>query len=119
MEANPVSILEALAAEVPVVAPSVGSVGETVLDGKTGRLVPPGDVEAAAAAVIDLLTHPDRADAMGRAGREHVLAHWSIGQMVGGFQELLAGVYRAKADGRPQSMAAPPPDQRKTVTSKP
>ena len=41
MEANPASILEAMACEKPVVATRVGSVPETVLDGRTGYLVPP------------------------------------------------------------------------------
>ncbi len=42
MEANPISILEAMAAEKPVVATRVGSIEQTVTDGKTGYLVPPG-----------------------------------------------------------------------------
>ncbi|MBN2217162.1 MAG: glycosyltransferase [Pirellulales bacterium] len=100
MEANPVSILEAMAAEKPVVAPAVGSVGETVVDGKTGRLFPPGDVEAAAAAVIELLADRERAAAMGRAGRETVLARWSIDRMVEGHEALISEIYQNKAVGQ-------------------
>ena len=91
MEANPVSILEAMAAEKPVVGTRVGSVAETVLDGKTGYLVAPGATEELAARMIQLLGDPQQAAVMGRAGREHVVAHGSIERMVAGYQDLLGG----------------------------
>ncbi|HLA83653.1 MAG TPA: glycosyltransferase [Thermoguttaceae bacterium] len=115
MEANPVSILEALSAEKPVVAPRVGSIGETVLDGKTGRLYDPGDVDAAARAVVELLADPKQAAAMGRAGRELVLAQWSVDRMVHGYEELLSDIYRAKSSVQRQSSQAAPTDPRKSV----
>ena len=96
MEANPVSILEAMAAEKPVVATRVGSVPETVRDGVTGLLVPPGEAESIAAATVELLTEPHRAGAMGRAGREEVIAHWSVQRMVEGYEDMIAEIYRAK-----------------------
>jgi glycosyltransferase involved in cell wall biosynthesis len=97
MEANPISILEAMAAEKPVISTRVGSVSETVLDGRTGWLVPPGDAEQLAARMVELLADPPRAAAMGRAGREQVVAHWSIAQTVAGYQDLLEDIYSAKA----------------------
>ncbi|NLE40194.1 MAG: glycosyltransferase [Pirellulaceae bacterium] len=118
MEANPVSILEAMACEKPVVAPSVGSVPETVLDGKTGRLVAPGDEGAMVEAVVELLGAPDRAAAMGREGREEVLLHWSIDRMIDGFESLFEDIYQRKATaGRPTSSVAPPAG-RQTVDSR-
>ena len=96
MEANPVSILEAMASEKPVVATRVGSVPETVRHGVTGLLVPPGDARQIAAATIELLHEPGRAAAMGRAGREEVIAHWSVDRMVLGYEDLIAGIYREK-----------------------
>ncbi len=96
VEANPVSILEAMASERPVVATAVGSVGETVIEGRTGHLVPPGDAVALASRVAALLRDPERAAAMGRAGREHVLSHWSVDRMVRGYEELIAEIYRGK-----------------------
>jgi glycosyltransferase involved in cell wall biosynthesis len=99
MEANPVSILEAMASEKPVVATRVGSVPETVLDRQTGYLVPPGDARQMADRVIELFGDPDLAARMGRAGREHVVAHWSVERMVDGYQELICGIYAAKCGG--------------------
>ncbi len=97
MEANPISILEAMACEKPVVATRVGSVPETVLDGRTGYLVPPGDAHGLARHTLELLCHPDHAALLGRAGREQVIAHWSVERMVKGYQDLIAGLYEAKA----------------------
>ena len=97
MEANPISILEAMACEKPVVAPRVGSIGETVLDGETGYLVEPNDASALAEKVVALLADEEWAAAMGRAGREHVITNWSIRQTVEGYQDLIAGTYDAKA----------------------
>ena len=100
MEANPVSIMEAMACEKPVVATRVGSVPETVLDGRTGYLAPPGDAYELAGRTLDLLCHPDHAALLGRAGREQVIAHWSVDRMVKGYQDLIAELYEKKAVGR-------------------
>jgi len=99
-EANPVSIMEAMASEKPVVATRVGSVPETVLHGETGYLAPPGDAEQIADRVVELFADPQRAKQMGRAGREHVVAHWSVERMVQGYQELIREIYTAKCDRR-------------------
>jgi glycosyltransferase involved in cell wall biosynthesis len=63
--------LEAGAVGRPVVATSVGGLKDVVLDGETGVLVPPRDPEALAFAIDALLREPERADALGRAGRSH------------------------------------------------
>jgi glycosyltransferase involved in cell wall biosynthesis len=99
MEANPVSILEAMACEKPVVATRVGSVPETVLDGRTGFVAPPGDAEQIALRIMELLKNPARAAAFGRAGREEVIAHWSIERMVRGYEDLLEQIYECKVQG--------------------
>ena len=99
MEANPASILEAMACEKPVVATRVGSVPETVIDGRTGYLAPPGDAYEFAERTLELLCHPDHAALLGRAGRENVIAHWSVQRMVEGYQDLIADIYEAKVAG--------------------
>jgi glycosyltransferase involved in cell wall biosynthesis len=64
--------LEAMACGRPVVASSSGGIVESVRNGVTGWLVAPGDPEALAGKVVDLLGEPDRAAAMGLAGRRRV-----------------------------------------------
>jgi glycosyltransferase involved in cell wall biosynthesis len=96
MEANPVCLLEAMACEKPVVATDVGSISETVSDGQTGYLVPPGDVATLADRLVALLEDRQLAAAMGRSGREKVLARWSTERMVEGYQDLIGEIYASK-----------------------
>ncbi|HEY3261465.1 MAG TPA: glycogen synthase [Pseudonocardiaceae bacterium] len=71
--------LEAMACGTAVVASKIGGIPEVVADGETGLLVPPDDPYSLAAALNELARDPDRAAAMGRAGRERAIAHfdWS------------------------------------------
>jgi glycosyltransferase involved in cell wall biosynthesis len=69
---QPVSVLEAFAAGVPVVSTPTGDIANMVHDGETGLLVPAGDPAAMAKAVISLLEDPDRAAAMARRARGEV-----------------------------------------------
>jgi glycosyltransferase involved in cell wall biosynthesis len=77
-EGLPRSILEAMAAAVPVVATNVGGNAELVVTERTGLLVPPRDPNALAAAIEKLLRAPDTAREMGRAGRLMVEQHFSL-----------------------------------------
>ncbi|MBN1164006.1 MAG: glycosyltransferase family 4 protein [Candidatus Krumholzibacteriota bacterium] len=72
-EGMPRSVLEAMAAELPVVATDIRGCREEVVDGETGILVPVGDYRALGEAIRELLTDRDRADRMGEAGRARVL----------------------------------------------
>lgn len=95
-EASPVSILEALACGVPVVASNVGSVRETVVDGETGRLFPIGDLAAFVTATVDLLKSPADRQRLGAEGRRRVEARWSLDAMVRGYEQLIERIYAAK-----------------------
>lgn len=101
MEANPLSVLEAMACGKPVVATRVGSVPTNVLDGLTGFLVPPGDVAAMADRCGLLLSSPQLRQEMGRAGRQHVLARASLEVTVRGYQELICALYHLKVANAP------------------
>ena len=109
-EASPVSILEALACGVPVVASNVGSVCETVVDGETGRLFPAGDLAAFVAATVGLLNSPADRERMVAEGRRRVEARWSLDAMVRGYEQLIERIYAAKMapSGLAKPAAAPP-----------
>ena len=95
-EASPVSILEALACEVPVVATDVGSVAESVVEGETGRLVQPGNIPAFSDAIASLLSDPADRERMGQNGRRHVLESGSLDAMVRGYENLVIATYDEK-----------------------
>ena len=87
-EASPNVIIEAMAAGLPVIASRVGGIPELVTDGATGHLVPPADPNALAAAILDLLEHPDRARAFGQAARARIQQQYSFDKMVAQFESL-------------------------------
>jgi glycosyltransferase involved in cell wall biosynthesis len=65
-------LLEAMAASKAVVASGIPGVNEVVVDGETGRLVPPMNVERLADAIAWMIEHPAERGTMGRAGRARV-----------------------------------------------
>jgi glycosyltransferase involved in cell wall biosynthesis len=97
IEANPVSILEAMATEKPVVATNVGSVARSVEHGKSGYLVAPGDEAELAMRLTELLNDRPKCQMMGRTGRTFVVENASIERMIDGYQSLLANTYQRKA----------------------
>ena len=96
MEANPVSILEALASGKPVIAPRVGSIGETVINGQTGFLTEPNDSQQVVKRLCELFANPALARQLGQQGRASVVAHWSLERMVEGYQQWIAEIYSRK-----------------------
>ncbi len=85
-EGTPVSVIEALAAGVPVVSTAVGGVPDLLCQGDWGRLVPPDDSAALSEAVIDTLAHPPQSEKF----RAPVVAQYGIDRLT----ENLAGLYR-------------------------
>ncbi|WP_214368534.1 glycosyltransferase family 4 protein [Pseudonocardia sp. H11422] len=84
-------LLEASACGVPVVAGDSGGAPETVLEGRTGHVVGGRDTAALTEALARLLADPDRARAMGAAGREWMVREWSWPRLVRRLQGLLDG----------------------------
>jgi glycosyltransferase involved in cell wall biosynthesis len=81
-EAFPISLLEAMACGRPAVCTAVGGVPEVFNDGESGYLVPPKDPQRLASRLLSLLSDPDTARRMGRAGRDRVEAEFSLDQSV-------------------------------------
>jgi glycosyltransferase involved in cell wall biosynthesis len=80
-EALGTSYIEAQAMGVPVIGTRVGGVPDTMIEGKTGLLVPPHDPPALADAIIALASDPERRRAMGEAGRRRVLDEYTVQRM--------------------------------------
>jgi glycosyltransferase involved in cell wall biosynthesis len=89
-EATSQVILQALAVGTPVIATSIGGSPEVIRDGETGRLVPPNDAPALAAAMTAALRDPERARAMARAGQTFVRERLSLDAQMA----ITTGVYR-------------------------
>jgi glycosyltransferase involved in cell wall biosynthesis len=74
---SPLKLFECMAAGCPTVAAAIGQIGEVVEHGRTGWLYPAGDDAALAGALELLLGDPERARAIGAAGRAEVLSSYS------------------------------------------
>jgi L-malate glycosyltransferase len=81
-EAASLTLLEAMASGLPVVVTAVGGNPEIVRHGAEGLLVPRRDAAATAAALLQLLEHPETAAAMGSAGRKCVEERYQLSRTI-------------------------------------
>lgn len=102
IEGLPGVVLEAAARGVPVVATAVGSVGEAVIDGETGLLVPPGDPVALADALVAVLTDACLARRLGAAAGRRVKEAFSIRSVVNRFEDVYLRLLAARRAGLAQ-----------------
>jgi glycosyltransferase involved in cell wall biosynthesis len=123
-EAQGISILEAMARRVPVVASAVGGIPEVVADGVSGLLIPPADPAALAAALSRLAASPALRARMGEAGYRIVAERFSmeahVRQVEALYDEELARVgalasLRNGRSGRRSGSSAPRPRGRATL----
>ncbi|MEQ8839114.1 MAG: glycosyltransferase, partial [Lacipirellulaceae bacterium] len=108
-EASPVSVLEALASGVPVVASEVGSVRETVVDGETGLLFQAGDQPAYVSAMTKLLQNEALRVYLGENGRKRVMEKWSLDGMTRGYEQLIERIYSSKRNPRIEAATSKSP----------
>ena len=99
MEGLGVSLLQASAARVPIIASRAGGMPEAVRDGINGLLIAPGDIAALAAAMNRLLDDAALRTRMGEAGRALVLDEFSVEAMCEGN----LAIYRKVLEGHGKS----------------
>ena len=88
VEGEPVSVLEAMEAALPVVAAQAGGIPELVQDGVTGILAPPNDLDGFCLALERLISDSALRQRLGNAGRERVRTLFSAQRMTEEFQQL-------------------------------
>ena len=91
------TILEAMACEIPIVATDVGGNREIVNPPECGLIVPPRDPQALAEAYLELLLDPPRRLQMGRAARVRVIAQFSLNSMVQQYENLYSEILQKKS----------------------
>jgi glycosyltransferase involved in cell wall biosynthesis len=94
MEGIPMALMEALAAEIPVVATAISGIPELVRDGETGLLVPERDAAALAEALLRLYTDRDLGRRLASAGRQLVLREFNLEQSVAQLRALFERDWR-------------------------
>ncbi len=82
------TILEAMASGLPVLATSVGGNADLVVPGSTGDIVPPGDAQALASAMVSLVQNPERARAWGSLGRQRAESSFSLSAMLDSYEGI-------------------------------
>ena len=87
-EGNPLAVMEAMAAGLPVISTAVGGVPELVESGRSGILVPPRDRAALTEAMARLIAYPDERRAMGRAASARAVASFGLERMAQGYVQV-------------------------------
>ncbi|MDN5859294.1 MAG: glycosyltransferase family 4 protein [Pseudonocardia sp.] len=95
-EGMPVSLLEAMACEVPVITTDIRGCREAVADGEAGLIVPPRDAGALSDALRRLAADPDLRDAIGKAGRRHIEAVHTIDRALAPITDLYKRIARKR-----------------------
>jgi glycosyltransferase involved in cell wall biosynthesis len=96
-EGTPVSVMEALAAQRPVVATRVGGTPDVIRDGVDGYLVEVGDANALSERLAGLANDPERRARMGAKGREQVLGRYAVERLVDDIDRLYRSLLDAHA----------------------
>lgn len=107
-EVLPLVISEAMAFERPIVASRIDGIPEAIDDGVEGLLVPPGDADALANAVLRLYGSAEERQKMGHAGRKRVIKQFSYETMSRAYRELMDTVTSSAAAAREAAVVKPP-----------
>ena len=99
-EGLPNALLEAMAAGLPCIATRVSGNEDVIMDGECGLLVPPGDPDALAAALIRVLTRPAEARVLGRAARDRIIRFYDRRDLMRQLEALYARLVDANRGRR-------------------
>lgn len=102
-EALPLVVIEAMSLDTPVVSTDVGGVGDAIADGCTGLLVPPGNAEALAAAIEQVLDDPALAARLAEEGLRFVQDRCSLESMVAAYREAYLEAIARRAGASPST----------------
>ena len=117
-EAVPLSAVEAMSLARPIVAMRVGGLAEVVDDGRTGRLTPPGDVDAFARTLVEVAREPPEVlRALGHAAREEFERRYTLERMVDSYAELLKPSAASARDERSRGPRGRDPSEERGRTA--
>ena len=103
----PSRVLEVLSCGVPVVASEVGGIGEAVVSGTAGLLVPPGSPEALAEAILSILRDPSLRARMGAQARSSVIERFTWSRAASETRDAYRRALDRQGDGEQPSAATP------------
>jgi glycosyltransferase involved in cell wall biosynthesis len=105
-EGMPLSVLEAMAAGLPVVASAVGGLSEVIVDGETGLLAGAGDVELLASALRRLVGDPELRERLGVLGRRRAEEEYGLPRWHAAHLALYRQLLETRSGGRPEAVVA-------------
>ncbi|MBN1477293.1 glycosyltransferase family 4 protein [Candidatus Sumerlaeota bacterium] len=91
----PNSLLEAMATALPIAAFDVLCTQALLQHGESGLLTPPGDADALARSIEEILANPDLAEPMGEAARQHVSEAYSLDAVVTAYERLYLSLFES------------------------
>lgn len=95
-EGSPLSILEAMAAGLPVISTNIGGIPEIVINNSTGLLVALENTDELSGAIVRLLSNPSAMKKMGENGRKRVMAHFHPGKFIEQHENIYKSQLSAK-----------------------
>ena len=97
IEGLPMTILEAMASRVPIIATRVGGVPQVIHHGKNGILLEPGNVQELVEAIKDLMGNPSKRESLAQQAYNDVFAHFSAERMANDYREIYKEVLNSNS----------------------
>ncbi|RJR35888.1 MAG: glycosyltransferase family 1 protein [Desulfobacteraceae bacterium] len=105
-EASPMTIFEAAAAGLPIVATKVGGIGDVITNGQNGLLIEPHDVKGLCDAILYLLENESESDRMGKTAAATAQREHSIGRMVRRYEAIYEKILARDTDRAPSPVGS-------------